>query len=120
LSLHHGFVGPRWGGWIKGGDAHGAKDGGGALRWSGNRSLGGTVAEADVDDVHALERVQGFRSRDIEACRLELLFQSTMNDERKCGDVDVSLNAIVGAMVDRAHVDDVFEIGKGAFDLGAL
>src|SRR5215470_4178186 len=43
-----------------------------------------------------------------------------MNDERQCGDVDVSLNAIVGTMIDRSHVEDVFEIGKGAFDLREL
>src|SRR5215471_15159004 len=40
-----------------------------------------------------------------------------MNDECQRGDEDVSLNAIVGAMIDRAHVEDVFEIAKGAFDL---
>ena len=43
-----------------------------------------------------------------------------MNDERQRGDEDVSLNAIVGAMIDRAHVEDVFEIGEGAFNLREL
>ena len=118
LSLHHCFVVPGWGGRIKGGDAHGAKHRGGALGGSGNGSLGSTVAEAEVDDAHALDRVQRLCGRDIETCRLELLFQSTMNHERKCSDEYVSFNAIVGAMVDRAHVEDVFEIGKGALDIG--
>src|SRR6516162_4959284 len=118
LSLHHGFVVPGWGGRIKGDDAHGAKHRGGALGGSGNGSLGSTVAEAEVDDAHALDRVQRLCGRDIETCRLELLFQSTMNHERKCSDEYVSFNAIVGAMVDRAHVEAVFEIGKGALDIG--
>ena len=55
LSLHDGFVGPWRGGRIKGGDAHGAKHGGGARGWSGHGSLGSTIAEAEVDDAHALE-----------------------------------------------------------------
>ena len=58
MSLHHGFVVPGWDGWIKGGDAHGAKHRGGALGGSGNGSLGSTVAEAEVDDAHALDGVK--------------------------------------------------------------
>ena len=58
LSLHDGFVGARRGGRIKGGHAYGAKHRGGARRWSRHRSLDGTIAEAEVDDAHALEHGQ--------------------------------------------------------------
>ena len=120
MSLHDGLA------WlwrdrrIEVGDAEGAQHCGGALSATGDRALGGAVAKIDVDHTHGLEGGQCFGGGEIEACGLELLFDRAVEQEGQCGDEDMSLHAIVGAMIDRSHVEDVFEIGESALDLREL
>ena len=90
---------------------------GGALIAAGDRALACAIAEIDVDHAHGLESGQCFGGGEVEGCRgLELLFDGAVKQESQCGDEDMSLHTIVVAMIDRPHVEDVFEISEGAFD----
>ena len=53
-----------------------------------------------------LRAVNASVAGEIEACGLELLFDRAVEQEGQCGDEDMSLHAIVGAMIDRSHVED--------------
>ena len=120
MSLHDGLAW-LWGRrWVDFADGERPQDGGCALSWSCDGSLGGAIAEIDVDDAHGLERRESFGGGEIETGGLELLFDGTMQQEGQCGDEDVSLHAIVGTMIDRPQVEDVLEIGESALDLREL
>ena len=116
MSLHDGLAWLWRGGRIEVGDGESTQHGGGALRAACDGAFGGAIAEIDVDHAHGLEGGQGFGGGEIEACGLELLFDGTVKQEGQCGDEDVGLHAIIGAMIDRPHVEDVLEIGEGALD----
>src|SRR5215469_3815774 len=57
-----------------------------------------------------LERRQGFGGGKIEACGLELLFDGAVEQEGERRDVDVSVDAAIGAVIDRPHVEDILEV----------
>ena len=118
MSLHEGLA-PGWWGWrLAIGDAEGAEHGGGALSAGRDGTLGGAVAEIDINDADGFERAQRFGGGEIEARGLELLFDRAMEQEGEGGDEDVGLHPRVGSVIDRPQVNHVFEIGEGAFDFG--
>src|ERR1700681_134331 len=116
LSLHDGLAWGWRGGRVEVGDADGTKDRCGALCAGGDGTFCCTVAEIDIDHPDGFENRQRFVRREIEARGFELLLDGAMDEEGQGGDKDVRLHAMLGLMIDRPQIDDVFKISKAAFD----
>ena len=108
--------GLRRSGWIEVGNGEGAQHACRALGAARYRAFTGVVPEINFDDAYRFERGECFGSGEIETGGLELLFDRPMKQERQCGDEDMRLHAIVSAVIDRAQIDDVLEIGERALD----
>src|SRR6516164_11321229 len=107
LSLHDGFALLRRSRGIEINDAERSQHCGGALAAAGDGALEGAVAEIDFDHADGPKSGQRFGSREVEACSFELLFDCAVEQESKRRDVDVSFDAVVGAVIDRSHVEDI-------------
>ena len=76
--LHDGLARGWRGWWVEVSNAKRAEHGGGALRPVCDGSLGGSIAEIDVDDANRFEGGQSMGSGEIDASCFELVFDGPM------------------------------------------
>src|ERR1700740_587075 len=107
LALHDGFALLRRSRGIEIDDAERSQHGSGALGAAGDGALEGAVAEIDVDHTDGPESGQRFGGGEVEASGFELAFDCAVEQEGQRRDVDVSVYAVVGAVIDRSHVEDI-------------
>jgi len=62
------------------------------------------------------KRDQRFGGGQVEACRLKLLFYRAVKQEDERRNVDASFHAVVGAVIDRPHVEHILEVGDVPYD----
>src|ERR1700747_2949811 len=116
LALHDGFALLRRSRRIELGDAERSQHGSGALCAAGDGALEGAVAEVDVDHADGPESGQRLSGGEVEACGFELPFDCAVEQEGQRRDIDVSVHAVVGAVIDRSQVEDILQVGEGSFD----
>lgn len=85
-SLHDGLARGWRGRWIEVSDAERMEHGSSALRTVCDGSLGGTVAEIDVDDAQRFESGQSVGGGEIDVSCLELVFDGSMQQVGQSGD----------------------------------
>src|ERR1700747_1812184 len=107
LALHDGFALLRRSRGIEIDDAEHSQHGSGALGAAGDGAFEGAVAEIDVDHTDGLKSGQRFGGGEVEASGFELAFDCAVEQEGQRRDIDVSVYAVVGAVIDRSHVEDI-------------
>jgi hypothetical protein len=102
LSLHSGFVPVGRRGRVEFGNAQGAQDACWVLAAAGDAALGLAVSECEVNHLYRTQRLQRLGGREVQFGSLEFLLERAVEQEGQRCDEDVSLHALIGAVIDRA------------------